>query len=146
MRIRLLSCESGGFDAISCARSWLFFSDHEFTSISPWTRTSPGAPALIWASPLPLVSSMRTGPFTVKVLSNVPSALGCDLQPARRRVVQAASDMQASLCERVIFCVRRCEAAISGTFANSARPSFLSEIYEEAQPEVPRGWLLAAPP
>ena len=57
-------------------RSWLSFSDHEFTSISPWTVTWPGGPAVTWASPLPLVSSMRTGPFTVKALSKVPSALG----------------------------------------------------------------------
>jgi hypothetical protein len=81
---------------------------------------------------------MRTGPFTVKVLSNVPSALGCDLHPASSKDVQTASDIQPSLCERVIFRVCRLKAGISGIFGDGAWPSFLSEIYEKAQPEVPR--------
>src|SRR5271156_629041 len=142
MRIRLLSCDKGGFDASSCTRSWLFFSDHDCTSISPCTRTSPRAPALICASPLPLVSSMRTGPFTANVLSNVPSALDCGLHPAnspaKSKAAQAASEIQPCLCERVIFVFAVGRLGISGTWNGSARPPFLSEIYEDKQPEVPR--------
>jgi hypothetical protein len=52
--------------------------------------------------------------------------------------VQTASDIQPSLCERVILCVRRLKAGISGIYGDGAWPSFLSEIYEKAQPEVPR--------
>jgi hypothetical protein len=81
---------------------------------------------------------MRTGPFTVKVLSNVPSAPRCDLHPESSKAVQTASDIHPSLGERVIFCVRRLKAGISGIDGDGTRPSFLSEIYEKAQPEVPR--------
>jgi hypothetical protein len=45
---------------------------------------------------------MRTGPFTVKVLSNVPAALDCGLHPASTKAAQAASEIQPSLCKRVM--------------------------------------------
>src|SRR5271156_2839047 len=80
---------------------------------------------------------MRTGPSTSKVLSSVPSAEGCALHPASSRAAQAASEIQPSLCARVIYCVRRLGTAIAGSCNVCARPSFLSEIYERAQPEVP---------
>src|SRR5271154_3078212 len=102
MRIKLPSCDSGGFPASCCTRSWLSFSDHERASMSPCTRTSPGAPALTCASPLPFVNSIRTGPCTVKVLSNVPSALDCGLHPASSKPAQVASKIQPSLLERVM--------------------------------------------
>src|SRR5271169_455403 len=135
-RIRLPSCDMGGFDCSSRTRSWLPFSDHECTWISPWTRTSPGGPVLTWASPLPLVMSMRTGPLTVKVLSKVPSAVVCDRHPASRAAAKSANKILERLREGFIFC-RRLDVGVSGMCSECSRPSFLSEIYEEAQPEVP---------
>src|SRR5271154_3769926 len=135
-RTRLPSCDTGGFDSSSRTRSWLPFSDHECTWISPWIRTSPGGPVLTWASPLPLVTSMRTGPSTVKVLSNVPSAVVCDRHPASRTAAKSANEIQELLREGFIFC-RRLGVGGSGMCSEYSRPSFLSEIYEEAQPEVP---------
>src|SRR5580698_1538037 len=125
MRIKSLSCDNGGLAASCCARSWPSFSDHECTLMSPCTRTSPGPPALICASPLPLVNSMRTGPFTVKDLSNVPSALDCGLQPASTKAAQAASEIQPSLCERVM-CVIAVSSLASRTsaLATPGHPSY----------------------
>src|SRR3984885_3112488 len=80
---------------------------------------------------------MRTGPFTVNVLSNVPSALGSVLQPANNNPAQAAAAIHLNLCERFIVCVRRLGAGFAGARHASARPPFLPEIYEKAQPEVP---------
>src|SRR5271156_6814906 len=141
IRIKFPSCDTGGFASSSCTRSWLPFSDHSCTCISPCTRTSPAGPVLTCESPLPLVSSIRTGPFTVKVLSNVPSALGCALHPAsspaKSKVAQAATEIQPSLCERFIVCVRVLLASCSSARSVSARPPFLPEIYENAQTEVP---------
>src|SRR5271169_576732 len=150
MRIKLPSCDTGGFASSSCTRSWLPFSDHSCTCISPCTRTSPIAPVLTCESPPPLVSSMRTGPFTVKVLSNVPSALGCALHPtsnpAKSKVAQAATAIHLNWCERFIVCVRRLGAGFSGARLASARPPFLPEIYEKAQPEVPARTTAPIPP
>src|SRR5271168_4380790 len=141
MRIKLPSCDTGGFASSSCTRSWLPFSDQPCAWISPCTRTSPAAPVLTCESPLPFESSMRTGPFTVKVLSNVPSALGSVLHPASSpaasKVAQAATAIQPRLCDPFIVYVRRFEAGFLGARNAGARPPFLPEIYEKAQPEVP---------
>src|SRR5271170_2189647 len=84
---------------------------------------------------------MRTGPFTVKVLSNVPSALGSVLHPASspaaNKVAQAATAIQPRLCKPFIVYVRRFGAGFLGARNAGARPPFLPEIYEKAQPEVP---------
>src|SRR5271156_165221 len=84
---------------------------------------------------------MRTGPFTVKVLSNVPWALGSVLHPASspaaNKVAQAATAIQPRLCKPFIVYVRRFVAGLLGARNAGTRPPFLREIYEKAQPEVP---------
>src|SRR5579863_5768605 len=82
------------------------------------------------------------GPSTVKVLSKVPSAVEREVHPARSRLARAADAANvvnafvasgARLCELVIWVV--------GIFARAIVTrdwaSFLSEIYEDVQPEVP---------
>jgi hypothetical protein len=84
------------------------------------------------------------GPFTVKVLSKVPSALERELHPARSRLARAAD--AANVAKALRVCDPRWAELITFVAgmivcAIGARgwASFLSEIYEDVQPEVPGG-------
>lgn len=58
-------------------------------------------------------------------------------QAVTSKPARAAAAILSSLCERFIVCVRRLGADFAGALNASARPPFLPEIYEKAQPEVP---------
>jgi hypothetical protein len=90
------------------------------------------------------------GPFTVKVLSKVPSALERELHPARSRLARAADVASVANAARLFDLVSgELITLVAGMIvcAIGARgwASFLSEIYEVAQLEVPDGIGTAEP-
>src|ERR1700735_1144570 len=95
-------------------------------------RTSPSGPVVTCESPLPLVNSMRMGPPTVKDLSKLPSALGCEPHPAAIIAASNTATAPRRFRDGIIFVVR-----LRRLNVQPLRQPFLSEIYEEAQPEVP---------
>src|ERR1700677_4280910 len=75
---------------------------------------------------------MRIGPLTVKALSKLPSALGCEPQPPPIAAARITAAKPRRFRDGIIIILRSSRASIG-----PRRQPFLSKIYEEAQPEVP---------
>src|SRR5271156_6140619 len=82
-------------------------------------RTSPAGPAVMCASPLPVINSRVMGPLTVNWRSKSPSTPECEVQPAITKAVRTENDSDEILCVRVI------EFDLAAVIASAAQ-SFLS--------------------